>query len=329
MKSEVVISVKNLKKAFRKRERKHGLAEAFKQLFNAKFEIKRALKGISFEVKKGEVLGFIGPNGAGKSTAIKAMCGILYPDSGRIKVLKYDPWEEREEYVRNIGVVFGQKSQLWWDLPAVDSFYLMRDLYNIPEKDFKKRLDFLVDLLDVKEYLGVQVRTLSLGERMRCELIVALLHNPKIVFLDEPTIGVDVVAKAKIRNFIKELNEKEGTTFIVTTHDMNDIEQLCERIIVITNGEILYDGLLNKIKDEFYNSKFINVKFHTKISKIKLPKGCKLVKGTDYEKEIEVDLKKQKVAKVVDFLIKNYKVLDLAVSDPDIDEIIKDIYEKK
>ncbi|MEM4247811.1 MAG: ATP-binding cassette domain-containing protein, partial [Candidatus Nanoarchaeia archaeon] len=251
--------MRNLKKTFKSYKRGAGLLEAFKVLVAGKHEIKRALKGISFEVEEGEILGFIGPNSAGKSTAIKAMCGVMMPDSGTVKCLGFDPWYQREEYVKNIGVVFGPKSLLAWDLPAIDTFFYIKELYDIPSKEFGKRVAYFTKLLGVEGISKIPVRNLSLGERMKCNLIVALLPKPKLVFLDEPTVGVDLIAKDKIREFIKKVNREEKTTFVVTTHDMDDIEKLCERIVLINHGEIVYDGLLSKIKERYIKDKHLNV----------------------------------------------------------------------
>ncbi len=322
-----IISIKDVKKTFKTFEREEGLLAAFKSIVKRKHIIKEALKGISFDVEKGEILGFIGPNGAGKSTAIKAMTGVLYPDSGSINILGFIPWQNREEYVKHIGVIFGQKSQLWWDLPPVDAFYLLKEIYEVPEKLFKRRLNYMTKLLNVSDIYKTPVRNLSLGERMKCEVIAALLHNPKIVFLDEPTIGMDVIAKDTLRKFILEINKKHKTTFIVTTHDMGDIEKLCDRIIIINKGKIIYDGLLENIKKKYIKEKTISIKFLEKTGPIKLP-GCKILRESPYDIKIIVLLKKRHVEDIVEYFLKNYKVADILIADPEIDEIIKQIYEQ-
>ncbi len=323
-----IIQVKNLKKSFKTFKREAGLFSAFKSLISRKYKIAHALKGISFEIPKGEILGFIGPNGAGKSTTIKALSGILYPSSGCVKVLNYIPWKDRVKYVKNIGVVFGQKHQLHWDLPPIDTFYLNKELYQIPDRLFKGRLKYMVELLDLKETIKTPVRSLSLGERMKCKLVAALLHNPKIVFLDEPTIGLDAIAKHKLREFVKYVNQKYKTTFIITTHNMDDIEKLCKRIVIINHGTIVYDGPLNKIKKKYVKYKFLDIKFDEKIPRFKFP-GCKVIDKEKYELKIEVNTKKQSVKKVVDYLIKNYPFEDMIISDPPIEEIIQLIYKSK
>ena len=224
---ETAISVSGLKKNYKTYSREQGILASIKSLFHRDFQIKHALKGINFEVEKGEILGFIGPNGAGKSTAIKVLCGILHPTDGKVDSFGFNPWEQRIEYAKHFGVVFGQKSQLEWDLPPNDTFHLIKVLYDIPESAFKRRLNQMVKLLKVEQVYKTPVRDLSLGERMKCEVIAALLHKPKLVLLDEPTIGMDVVAKKRLHGFIKKINQENGTTFLITTHDMNDIEKLC------------------------------------------------------------------------------------------------------
>lgn len=324
-----VIHVKNLKKTFKTHKRGEGLINAMKSLFKREFQIKKALKGISFDIGEGEVVGFIGPNGAGKSTCIKALSGVLYPTSGVVNVLGYTPWNQRVEYVKNIGVVFGQKSQLWWDLPAIDTFYLHKEIYSVPEKEFKERLDYMVNLLSLKEIINIPVRDLSLGERMKCQLVAALLHNPKIVFLDEPTIGIDAIAKRKLREFIKYMNEKYGTTFIVTTHDMSDIEKLCKRVVIINHGEIVYDGLLKKIKERYLKKKDVYIKFEEPFEgEIKMW-GCTIMKRGKNEIKLEVDTEKQPIKNLMTYLIKRFKITDIIVMEPSLEEIIHEIYKGK
>lgn len=320
-----IISIKNLSKTYKTYKRKEGLAEAFKSLFKREYVEKQALKSISLDIDEGEILGFIGPNGAGKSTAIKIMCGILFPDSGEVKIMKYVPWIDRIKYVQNVGVVFGQKSQLWWDLPALDSFYLMKAIYGVPKKTFERRLKEMIDILDLTDISKMPVRNMSLGERMKCELVAALLHNPKIVFLDEPTIGVDLIAKDKIHKFIRHLNKKYKTTFIVTTHDMGDIEKLCERIVIINHGEIIYDGLISDIKQKYIQKKFVSAKLKEAGEPFKL-EGCRVASQRKDSLDVEVDLKKQRVSKVITYLMRTYSILDANIADPPIEEIIKEIY---
>lgn len=327
MKNKPIIYVENLKKTFKTHSREPGLANAIRSLFKRKYVVKDALKGINFEIMPGEIVGFIGPNGAGKSTTIKALSGILYPTSGKVEVIGMVPWKNRVKYVGNIGVVFGQKNTMWWDLPAVDTFELNREFYAIPLKEYKERLDRMVKLLDVEKVMGTPVRDLSLGERMKCQAITSLLHNPKLVFLDEPTIGLDIIAKDRFRDLIKDANKRYNTTFIVTTHDMQDIEKLCDRVIIINHGEIIYDGSLKNIKKDYLSTKIVDVKLEEAHKGFKLS-GCKVLKRRRYELVIEVNTNKVSVNKVISFLLKNYSVADILIQDPPIEDIIKKIYTK-
>ena len=320
-----VIIVKNLKKTYKTHRREQGLLNAMKSLVHRKYEYKEALKGISFEVDEGEILGLIGPNGAGKSTAIKALSGVLFPSSGEVNVLGFIPWRDRIKYVKHIGVVFGQKEQLWWDIPAVDTFYLHKDLFEIDEKVFEKRLNHMVKILQIEDIMKTPVRDLSLGERMKCKIVAALIHNPKLVFLDEPTIGLDIVAKERFVDFIKDINKKYNTTFIVTTHDMQDVERLCKRIVIINHGEIIYDGYLEHIKNKFIKKKVVDAKIEDGKTNFKL-KGCKIIQKTKYELKIELDLEKNTIKNLVNHLLNNFNIIDINIQDPSIEEIIKNIY---
>ncbi len=322
-----IIEVKNLRKSFKTYHREAGLLEAFKSLVARKHKIVHALKGVDLKVEEGEILGLIGPNGAGKSTLIKILCGVLYPDSGSVTSLSFNPWKDRIKYVQNIGVVFGpHKSQLTWDLPAVDTYYFLKELYEVPSKEFGKRLSYFAKLLGVRDLSKRPVRNLSLGERMKCDLIAALLHNPKLVFLDEPTVGVDLISKEKIRDFIFKINKELKTTFILTTHDMSDIEKLCKRIVVINEGNIVYDGLLSKLKEK-YKEKHLIVKLAEKGRPFKL-EGCKVLRQDESFLNIEVNTMRQSINTVMQNLISHYDILDVTISDPEIEEIIKKIYRK-
>jgi len=243
-----MIELKNINKTFRVYKRQAGFSRAFKALFSREYEYVNALKDVSFTVTDGEMVGYIGPNGAGKSTTIKIMCGILTPDNGACLINGRTPWKNRVAHVREIGVVFGQRSQLWWDVPVIDSFELIRDIYKTDIASYKRTLDELVELLELSEILKTPARNLSLGQRMRCEIVASLLHSPRILFLDEPTIGLDAVSKLAVRQFIKQLNAEHGTTVLLTTHDMQDIEALTERIILVGKGQILLDGSLDELK---------------------------------------------------------------------------------
>lgn len=307
---EPIIEVKNIKKYYKVAKREKGLKATIKNLFHRKYEIKKAVNDISFSIKKGEIVGFIGPNGAGKSTTIKMLSGILYPDEGEIKINGFIPYKQRKQYVKNIGVVFGQKSQLNWDLPLIESFELMKYIYKIPEKIYEANLSKFTELLEMKDFIHQPVRQLSLGQRMRGDIVAALLHSPKIVFFDEPTIGLDVVAKEKIRDFVKYMNETEQTTIIFTTHDMQDIEKVCDRLIIIDNGKKIYDGSIAEIKSKYTNSKTIE---------IWMENGKKEVKT--------FDVNQTPMNKVMEELFSKYHIKDISICEPEIDGIVRDIYE--
>lgn len=248
-----MITVSGISKSFKVAKRTSGVRSAVKALFRREYTDVAALNDISFSIEPGEIVGYIGPNGAGKSTTIKVMSGILVPDQGTCKIMGYTPWLDRVAYVRNIGVVFGQRSQLWWDVPVIDSFDLLRDIYDVPEAEYRNNLKLLTETLDLEDIIRTPVRQLSLGQRMRCEIAASLLHSPSILFLDEPTIGLDAVSKIAVRQFITRINKEKGVTIILTTHDMNDIEALAQRIILIGKGSLLYDGDLNTLRERYVN----------------------------------------------------------------------------
>lgn len=246
-----MIEMKNVTKTFKIHKKNSGLVSSIKSLVKREYETVNALNDISFHIDEGEMVGYIGPNGAGKSTSIKIMSGILYPDSGNCIINGKVPWKDRKNYVKDIGVVFGQRSQLWWDIAVSDSYDLLKQIYKIPDKEFKETLKMMTDMIDIEELLKMPTRQLSLGQRMRCEIVASLLHSPKILFLDEPTIGLDAVSKIAVRDFINKINKERKTTVILTTHDTQDIEALTNRIILIGKGKLLLDGNLNKLKEEF------------------------------------------------------------------------------
>lgn len=246
-----MIEVKNLTKTFKVSRRDQGFGEAVKALFNRKYEIVHALKDVSFTINEGEMVGYIGPNGAGKSTTIKIMSGILNPDSGQCVINGRTPWKDRVDHVRDIGVVFGQRSQLWWDVPVVDSFELIKDIYRVSQEEYKRSSDELIEMLQIGDLIKTPARQLSLGQRMRCEIAASLIHSPKILFLDEPTIGLDAISKIAVRDFINKINKERKITVILTTHDTQDIEALTKRIILIGKGKVLLDGQLEDLKEQF------------------------------------------------------------------------------
>jgi len=252
-----MIELRNINKTFKVAKRNAGFGEAAKALFKKEYTKIEALKDVSFNINAGEMVGYIGPNGAGKSSTIKIMSGILTPDSGQCIIDGLTPWKNRKEHVAKIGVVFGQRSQLWWDVPVIDSFELIRDIYKIPKNIYKNNLDELTSMMDLSEIIKTPARQLSLGQRMKCEITASLLHDPKILFLDEPTIGLDTVSKIAVRKYIKQINEQKHTTVILTTHDLQDIEELTQRILLIGKGRILLDGSLEELKKR--NSECTNI----------------------------------------------------------------------
>ena len=307
---EDIIMVQGIRKYYKIAKRDKGLSASLQYLFNRKYEIKKAVDEVSFSIKRGEIVGFIGPNGAGKSTTIKILSGILYPDAGDVKIKGFIPYRQRKQYVKHIGVVFGQKSQLNWDLPLIESFELMKFIYRIPQKKYEENLKLFTELLDMADFINQPVRQLSLGQRMRGDIVAALLHSPEIVFLDEPTIGLDVVAKEKIREFIRYINEEEQTTIIFTTHDMQDIEKVCNRLIIIDQGKKIYDGSIGQIKNRYANSKTIEILLEND------------------EKEIQTfDLNKAPLNTVMENLFAQKNIKDISICEPEIDRIIRDIYE--
>lgn len=274
------------------------------------------------------MLAFIGPNGAGKSTTIKMLTGILFPTSGSAKVLGLIPWEKRKELSFKIGSVFGQKPQLWYHLPAIDTFNLFSKIYELDKEEYEERLNYLVKVFEIKDILNTPVRKLSLGQRMRCEVVASLLHKPKIIFLDEPTIGLDIVAKQNMRELIKKLNEKEKVTIFLTSHDTQDIEHLCKRIIIVNHGRIIYDGSISDLNKKFLRNKVISIKFEEPIKKFEM-EGVNILKLNKYNIDLELDITKKPIQELIDFIIKKYKVVDINISDPPIEEIISLIYKRK
>lgn len=322
------IEVNEVSKSFRISKRSAGIPGMLANLVAPKFETKAAVKDISFSIEEGEMVGFIGPNGAGKSTTIKMLSGILYPDKGNIRVNGFTPYRQRKDYVGSIGVVFGQKSQLQWDLPVIDSFELLKAIYRIPEERYQKNLHRFTDMLDMAGFINQPVRQLSLGQRMRADIVAALLHSPKIVFFDEPTIGVDVVGKETIRNFICELNERDKVTMIFTTHDMQDIEKTCRRLVIIDKGSKVYDGSLSGIRDVYGTTRQLDVEFtvdctvapmdKVEIKELDAPGGRK--KRFLFEnREVQID-------SLMSTLLTTCHVRDLTVSEPEIEGLIRKIY---
>lgn len=286
-----------------------------------------ALSQVSFEIDEGELVGYIGPNGAGKSTTVKVMSGILVPDGGSCEIMGRTPWKQRKEHVSEIGVVFGQRSQLWWDLPVMDSFELIRDIYKIPDKAYRVRLQELTDIFDLGSLVATPVRQLSLGQRIRCELTASLLHNPKILFLDEPTIGLDAVSKLALRDFLKEMNRKHSVTMILTTHDMDDIETLCQRVMVIGHGRILYDGVLDGLRRKYAPQRCIRAKLAGPAAMPSLP-GADLVEIVDNLCLVYFRPDRVPAQQMVAALAAALPLQDLVVEDEDIEQMIARMYQE-
>ena len=321
-----MIQVEHISKTFKVSRRSAGFLEAFKALFHREYECVKALDDISFNIDEGEMVGYIGPNGAGKSSTIKVLSGILTPDSGSCHINGRIPWKERTAHVKDIGVVFGQRSQLWWDVPVVDSFLLLRDIYKIPDKLYQNNLDELVNLLDIEQIIRTPTRQLSLGQRMRCEIAASLLHSPKILFLDEPTIGLDAVSKVAVRDFILELNRNHKTTVILTTHDMQDIEYLTKRIILIGKGKILMDGSLENIRKEYTDTKRLTIDFIGE--DIQLVEGMKFILQEKNHGVIDIDSKMLTVSDAISILSSQVKLNDISVTGPSVDEVVAQLYQK-
>jgi len=330
-----MIKVQNVTKEFKRVIRKPGLIGMIKTLFSAKKEIITAVDNVSFDINKGEIVGYIGSNGAGKSTTIKMMSGILTPTKGKILVNGLEPYsnKNRSKCLKDIGVVFGQRTQLWWDLPLIESFNLYKDIYNINDQDFKERLAYLTSLLGLDKFLSSQVRTLSLGQRMRADLAAALIYNPKILFLDEPTIGLDVLIKEKIIYAIKEINKKYQTTIILTTHDMSDIKSLCNRVIILDEGKILYDGNLQGIKEKFGDIRHIFVLSDDKLDEKEMNEkfGNDLSFSIDEQGYLEIsfDELKNKSKDLLAYVISKINVKDIRISTNSLSKVVKKIYETK
>ena len=319
------IVVEDLVKTFRVAERGKGTLGALAGVVRRRHRTVRALDGVSFTIEPGELVGYIGPNGAGKSTTVKVLSGILVPDSGRCEVSGRVPWRERVEHVRRIGVVFGQRTQLWWDLPVVESFELLRDIYRVPPDDYRRALDELIALLSLSPLLDTPVRQLSLGQRMRCDLAAALLHSPRILFLDEPTIGLDAVAKIAVREFVRTLTRERGVTVILTTHDMDDIEELCSRVAVIGRGKILCDGTIDDLRGRVTRERRLTVDLADGEAEIDDPDARVL--GRDGPRvRLAFDPLRVSPADLIGRIAARHAIRDLFVENPPIEEIVADLY---
>ena len=318
------IIVDHLVKNFEVTEKEPGLSGALKSFISPKKKTVHAVRGISFAIQPGELVGFIGPNGAGKTTTLKTLSGLLYPTSGFVQVLDFDPWDRREEYLKEIALVMGQKNQLWWDLPAIETFQLNKAIYEIPTKEFQDNLKELVDLLEIGKLINIPVRKLSLGQRMRMELVAALLHKPKILFLDEPTIGLDLVAQQKMRDFIYEYNRKYGATVLLTSHNMNDLTDLARRVIVVDEGKILFDGALEELVSKFAKEKIIKATLSSDEKISELDKIGKVRKISFPEVVLIVPRATTAVAAAE--LLQNFPVEDLTIEEIPIEDVIRKVF---
>lgn len=322
-----IISVKNLTKDYRVYKKEPGFFGAFKSLYSRNYETISAVSDVSFEITEGELVGFIGPNGAGKTTTLKCLSGLLYPSEGKVEVLGFNPWKRDDVFLKQISLVMGQKNQLWWDLPPIESFLLNKEIYGIPDKKFKDTLSELSNLLDVEDILRVQVRKLSLGQRMKCELIAAILHSPRVLFLDEPTIGLDVVMQKNLRDFIREFNRRYRSTVILTSHYMEDVKQLCKRVIIIDHGKLIFDGKLSDIIKKYAKDKFIKILFERDVKREDIEKFGRIHAYKLGECTIAVNRKDTPY--VVEEILKKFEVEDINIEEPDIEDVIRDVFTKK
>ncbi len=322
-----LIEVKNLKKTYEYYKKAPGLLASIKSLFHREKLFTEAVKDINFSIEQGEIVGFLGPNGAGKTTTLKMLSGILYPSGGEATVLGHTPWKREKEFQMNFALVMGQKNQLWWDLPAMESFILNKEIYEVPDKIFSETLEELSTLLDIKKLLDVPVRKLSLGERMKCELVAALLHSPKVLFLDEPTIGLDVISQNNIREFLKEYNKKKKTTIILTSHYMEDVEALCERVIVINHGTIMYDGGLKALLSHYVKTKTLEVSFTSSVLKKDL-NGFGKIKEWNKQRVV-LDVPKEQIKIVAAKILTTLPVDDILINEISVDDVIRTMFQEQ
>lgn len=322
-----IIESSSLTKHFKVYQKEPGILGSLKSLFSRKYYQARAVDKISFSIKEGELVGFIGPNGAGKTTTLKMLSGLLYPTSGKVSVLGYFPFDRKPEFLKQIALVMGQKNQLWWDLPPMESFLLNKEIYQIPKDKFQKTLNSLISLLEVEDIVNVQVRKLSLGQRMKCELIAALLHSPRVLFLDEPTIGLDVVMQKKLREFIREYNKRFNSTIILTSHYMDDVKELCKRVIIINYGKIIYDGDLDKIVKKFSLNKLLSITFEKKVLLKDLERFGTIREYEPVRVKLSVPISETK--HVAAKILSDFPVDDINIEEQEIEEIIREIFLRK
>jgi len=322
------IDAEHLSKTFKVAKHRRGFAGALKNLVSRQHTLVKAVDGLSFHIQRGELVGYLGPNGAGKSTTVKMLTGILVPTGGQLSVGGITPWQRRVEHARRIGVVFGQRTSLWWDLPVVESFDLLRYIYKIPADRFRQNVKKFDDLLGLSEFFDTPVRSISLGQRMRADLAAAMLHDPEVVFLDEPTIGLDVVAKERIRTFIQQANTRSGTTFILTTHDLGDVKKLCKRVLMIDRGCLLFDGLLHELQERFGDERELVVDFSEDYSHVSVD-CAKVVHRDQRQVTYRFSRKTCSASELIQVLVQRYKIADLSVREPEVENTIRRIYEQK
>jgi len=319
-----IIKVKNLSKIYEYYKKEPGFWNSVKSLFHRQKLFTEAVKKINFSIDEGELVGFLGPNGAGKTTTLKMLSGIIYPSSGEASVFKYTPWKRQAAFQKQFAIVMGQKSQLWWDLPPMETFILNKEIYDVKDDQFKKTLEELTTLLDVKDILNIPVRKLSLGQRMKCELVAALIHMPKVLFLDEPTIGLDVISQKNIREFIKKYNKEKKTTILLTSHYMDDIEELCDRVIIINHGSIVFDGALKELTDTYIDKKILEIVFSEKVSKTTVSKYGQVI---EYNPErVVLEIPKSEIKDAAASVLKDLPVDDILISEMPIDEVIRKFF---
>lgn len=314
----------DLCKTYVSTKKQPGILGSIKGLFSREKNEVEAVKNVSLAVEEGEIVAFLGPNGAGKTTTLKMLSGILYPTSGKASVLGYEPFQRRSEMLRQIALVMGNKNQLWWDLPAWDSFIVLRELYEVPEARFKQRLDALIETLQIKEIINTQVRKLSLGERMKCELVAALIHSPRVLFLDEPTIGLDVVSQKRIREFLREMHKEDGSTILLTSHYMQDVTELCDRVIVIDHGSKVFDGTIQSLTSRFSGTRMVTIVLSEKVEQADLEKYGKVISCEEGEAQLEIP--RAETAPVVSGLLQNLPVLDVRIEEPSMEEIVRRLF---
>jgi len=325
--NQLMIHVESLTKIFRTHVKQPGLLNSVKSLFHREYTEFVAADSVTFSIEEGALVGMLGANGAGKTTTLKMLSGLLHPSSGIATVMGFIPWERQNEFRRNFSLVMGQRNQLWWDLPAGDSFLLNKEMYRIAEHDYQQRLKEMSERLDIADKLHVQVRKLSLGERMKCELIGALLHYPKVVFLDEPTIGLDIVAQHSLREFIAEFNKEQGTTIILTSHYMDDIEALCKRVILMDEGKIQYDGALSALVDQFSGEKILTIMIDQEIEHDAIPNNHYVSEiGKDH---ITFKVPKSEIAQITSHFLAHFSVRDISISEMPVEEVIREIFSGK